>query len=248
MVVEANAEAQTFPKHIFSGGNQSALRIVIELKILNLLASNYVLYFISIALLANRVHVVLALALYPSVRIFTLFVPMIFADLKGRRHLFLISVILTGASLFTMGIMGVIGVFDIVVMSPMLLMIGITGCLVQAFVQLGLEPVQHIYSVEAFPLAKRTTSLIFVNCIEHLVHIFLIITFVTLTFVQFTYLISIFIYSVAIFIGGICLHKRLPETRGMTLRQCHNAFNRTRLPITSNTKTGISSIGIAYTT
>lgn len=246
MVREKSAEAQTNPKHIFSGGNQSVLKLIVELKLLNLLATNYVLHFISVALLANAVNMFLALAIYPSIRIFALIEPLTLVDKSGRKHLLLVSVICTGLTLLAMGIEGTLVGFKIVHGPSMLWIIGVTGCLVQLFASVGLEPIQNIYTAEAFPLAKRTVSLIFVNCVEHLVHIIMIVTFVTLTFVQMTYLITVFIYAFALIIGGVCVFKRLPETRGLTLRQCHNEFNKHRLPITPNTKPGISSIGIAY--
>lgn len=248
MVNEANVEAHTLPKHIFSGGNQSVLNIVLELKFINLLASNYVLYFVSILLVANRITALLAVSIFPSIRILALLIPMMMADKNGRRHILMVSVIGTGASLFAMGLLGIIARYGNVQLSIVLWFVAIAACLLQAFVSIGLEPVQHIYAVEAFPLAKRTTSLILVTCMEHLIHIIFIILFVSFSFIPNTYVLTIFLYSIGIIFGGLWLFKRLPETRGLNLRQCQNEFNKSRVPVSYNVKPGISSIGITYAT
>lgn len=248
MVSEANTESQSRPKHIFSGGNGSVLKAVIELKILNLFATNYVLYAASLLLFANWFHVNLTLVFFPVARLGAALFAVILCEKYGRRKLFLISVIGTGSSLTLLGILGIIYVVGIEQNNAIHLAAAIVACFVQIFTFIGLDPIQHVYAVEAFPLAKRTSSLIFVTCLEHLLHILMIVSFVLMPVIQATYTILIIVYAIAIFVDGLRMYKCLPETRGMTLRQCQNEFNKKRSPVAHNAKlgTGVSSIGITY--
>lgn len=225
MVNEARAEAKELPKHIFSGGNKSVLKLVIALRLLKMLASNFAFYLVSVLWLANEISFEWSLVVFSASRICALRIPMSLIDLIGRRYMLLSSVTFAGVLLLLMGTVGNLYHNDIFHHSAIFWVLGISGCMLQVAVSLGLDPLQHIYTIEAFPLAKRTTSLVFVTCVEHFVHILFVTTFLSL------FMMSSLIYCFVTCAGGFWLFKKLPETRGMTLRQCQSKFNTERSPM-----------------
>lgn len=90
----------------------------------------------------------------------------------------------------------------------------------------GLEPVQHILVCEAFSLTKKQWSLAAVNALEYAMHIVVLIIFRTVGMSLALVQGYVFVASIGIGIMSITLFFTLPETVGLSLRQCRDEFNR----------------------
>lgn len=244
MVNEARAESHTLPNHIFSRGNRSPIIRVLQLKFVNLMASNCIIYIVSVALV-TRVDIFLALVMFPMARIIMIIVPMILVDKVGRRKLYLMSTICTSVSLYALGILASVEFsYKRAVLNWAT---GIAGFVVISFTSMGMDLMQNIYSVEAFPLAKRTNSLAFVTFLEYSGQLVLVVIF-NGPFDPFIFVCTAFICAIIVSVAGLLLYRRLPETRDLSLRECHNIFNTCRPYHSYTVKPGISTIGSLYAT
>lgn len=157
-------------------------------------------------------------------------VMILFGDLFSRKKFLRLSAglsvvcllilhIVSGYTLETKGVNWVPGVFAIAF---------------QIFVGAGVEPMQHVLISEAFSTAKKYWSIAFLVICESFIHIAII----GLSFIDVSVFVSVFIYVSILFIALMTtfLHIKLPETRGISLRQARDEF----------TKTGPTPEGITY--
>lgn len=99
----------------------------------------------------------------------------------------------------------------------------------QIFIGAGVESMQHVLMSEAFSTAKKYWSIAFIAVIESLIQIAIIaISFID----EGDIFVSIFVYCSIVLIAlmTVLLHMKLPETRGISLRQARDEFTKTGMP------------------
>lgn len=95
-------------------------------------------------------------------------------------------------------------------------------CVFQVLVSLGIDPLHHVLTAEAFNSSpKAYWSISFVTCIEHILHIVAIIIFMTITVNVYTML---FITAIGAFLLHLILEFYMPETKGLSVRQARRVF------------------------
>lgn len=204
---------------IFQGGNLRPLLMIAALKLLNLLTINLPLYFLSIEIY-----------FLPFVRILMLIGTQLLCERIGRKYLLLISGCLCGTAALAITITKTIifagysfdlSTFWVLVISLSVLFM---------FAGSGIAPIQQVYAAEAFPLNKRFKSLTFVTCVEYIGHLVLIVWIFWLPAAALldNLLVLFYITTVGIIVFMIWLYLSLPETRGMSLRQCRDEFNKNK--------------------
>lgn len=102
---------------------------------------------------------------------------------------------------------------------------GIFAVAFQLFVGIGVESMQHVLISEAFSTAKKYWSVAFVAISDSILQIVII----GLGFIGDSLFVTIFVFcSVAIIaLLSVLLYMKLPETRGISLRQARDEFTRT---------------------
>lgn len=106
---------------------------------------------------------------------------------------------------------------------------GIFVVVFQIFVGAGVESLQHVLMSEAFSTAKKYWSIAFIAIVDSLIQIAIIgLSFISAGDI----FVSIFMYCSIVLIAlmTILLHMKLPETRGMSLRQARDEFTKTGMP------------------
>lgn len=153
------------------------------------------------------------------VRMMTAMVTMFIIDAKGRRPLFLISFV--GSSVCLM-VMGVIVAFDSHAGDSWFMTI--TQFAMEIAGGLGIVAIADVYTSEAFSTMKKANSIGFTTGAEFLLHA--VIIFVTYNVISTTTFNWIFLVGSGVLVMGITvfLHKKLPETAKMSIRQSRNEF------------------------
>lgn len=236
---------------IFYGGNARPLILITTLKALFVFTTNLPIFLFTILLIYPVVGALWGFVIIVTARIVPVIFPILLADRLGRKRFLLISGSGCGSfmTLFLIAYLllpyeplnapGVLS-FEYV---PMFLLIGF-----HMFAALGTDPIQHIYSAEAFPLDKRTKSLAFVTCVEYALHVVTVVwVFVgSVNFITESVTSFLVITCTGIFAMTIWLNRVLPETRGMSLRQCRNEFNLEKGTVAYSGARPISFIGAIY--
>lgn len=153
------------------------------------------------------------------------FVMILFGDSFSRKKFLRFTVGLSAVSLLITNIL-----------SPYLLtysnganfLPGVFAVAFQTFVGAGIEPMQHVLMSEAFSTAKKYWSIAFVTVVESLIQIAII----GLSFIDYDVFVTVFIYLSIVIVATMTfiLHKQLPETRGISLRQARDAFLKAGMP------------------
>ena len=138
-------------------------------------------------------------------------------DAKGRRIHFLVSF---GGSSAVLVLMGVIVAF---MSSNIPWFFGVLQIILQILGGFGIGMISDVYSSEAFGTLKKAKSIMFTTAIEFLLQAALIgITYeVKSTTMHWIILVGSGLF---IFIITVVLHKELPETAKMSIRQTRNEF------------------------
>lgn len=224
--------------NVCGNGNVMPIILMVLLRILNVFTSN-VYFFILSALSIHRdlnfiIHIVLM-----ATRILILIIPKYSIDKLGRKNLLLASGLGSGLLLLPFAAKHM----DYIEIRADLLAIITFG--IHIFAALGIEPVQHIYVAEAFPLSKRNGSLAIVTCIEYILQG--VITIWVMLGQTVCLHIVLLMSPFAVLLLTIILFIKLPETKSMPLRKCRDQFNnkiekKTLPPRIS----GIHTIGSSY--
>lgn len=217
---------------IICNGNGKPLIGLILLRLTNLFTLNLFFIALSASEIYKRELFIMQVILI-IIRFLIFFIPRYSLDKLGRRPFLLISGVGSGILFipFTAhvcewinienGLMALIAVF------------------IHVFATFGIEPVQHVYATEAFPLSKRNASLAVVTCVEYVGNCLIIIWWLNkmTAFLNVVLILSPFY----LIIVTILLFALLPETKSKSVRKCRAEFNkyyktRPRLP-------GIHTIG-----
>ncbi|XP_037033403.1 low-affinity glucose transporter HXT3-like [Bradysia coprophila] len=95
----------------------------------------------------------------------------------------------------------------------------------QLFVGVGVESIQHVLTSEAFSTAKKYWSIACVAISDSIIQIAII----GLCFIESSLFLAIFVYCSIVIVAllTVLLYIKLPETRGISLRQARNEFTKT---------------------
>lgn len=201
---------------IFSHGNWRPLVLMICLRLLSIWTFNLFLLAVTGSIIDKKIAFFMqAILIY--LRLTSMLPVRICLDKFGRRWLLLISGI--GCEIFSIPLaLHILGNRDL----P-LEMIQICCYLIHAFASFGIEPVTHIYTIEAFALTKRNASVAFVACIEYFGHGLIMFLWLNAYFFPLNFMLIMMPFFVLL--STIILFVKLPETKGKSLRECRNAFN-----------------------
>lgn len=202
---------------VFSNGNAMPLLLLIILRVLHVLTSNTYLYVLSAISIYSSLNFVMHTVLMFT-RLMIIFIPKYSIDKLGRLNLLLASGLGSGILLIPFATHHM----DYINIPGNLL--GIITFSIHIFASLGIEPVQHIYVTEAFPLAKRNASIAIVTCVEYILQeiIVLLLLLGEKTTLQIILITTPFVVLLLTIISFI----KLPETKSMTLRRCRDEFNQ----------------------
>lgn len=104
---------------------------------------------------------------------------------------------------------------------------GVFAIAFQIFVGAGVEPMQPVLMSEAFSTAKKYWSIAFIAVVDSLMQIVL----VGLSFIDADMFVTIFLYcSVVLIVSMTVILHKLPESRGISLRQARDVFTKTGIP------------------
>lgn len=220
---------------IFKNGNGKPILGMVLLRSFTFLTSSQFMITLSgAAMFESKIFLMEIIILI--VRSLVLFVPLYSLDKLGRKAMFVVSGIGSGIFFipFTFSVLRFIQIRED--------LLAIITIMIHIFAAFGIEPTQHVYATEAFPLSKRNASLAFVTCVEYIWHGILLVWWINkrTIFLRILLLIAPF----WLIIGTIILFCQVPETKSKTVRKCRSAFNkfyanRPRIP-------GIYTIGSAY--
>lgn len=194
---------------IFCSENYKPIIWMLLLRLSNILTSYPILFmyleFFKDLLRESPMQLIIKISV---VKCIALLIPKLLIDKIGRRPL----MILSGTS-FAACFMIILGLhYDQSLISILLL---------HALASIGIEPLQHVYAVESFPLSKRNGSLAFITIIEYILHAFLTICFMHFAFPFIIVRVITLIPLMTI------LFLKLPETKLLGLRYCRDQFKNT---------------------
>lgn len=223
---------------IFDHGNGEPMLWLTLLRFLAAITTNpFIMALSAKSVLESEVYL-MQIIIY-LVKFIVVNVPRYSIDILGRKPFLLISGIACTICFipFTLANLHLINI-----RSDLLAIITIS---MHIFIAIGIDPVQHIYLVEAFPLSKRNASLAFVTTIEYIMQALLLSLWMSTQFIDsYYYMISLLAAPFLVLILSILLFVQLPETKFMSLRKCRDAF-RKKIPIQPRVL-GIQTIGNAY--
>lgn len=200
-------EDKTLGGNIFSHGNLRPLLLVIGARALSVLVNN-ILVLAIIASSTNFVAVYLFKFLFGWMTIMTV------ADRIGLNRFFYVGGIIWGlVTLLLMALLFLDYLRYTYAAAMTLLLLGYT------LISIGVEAISYNQLSEAFPLAKRAWSIVFVTLAETVVN-FIVLMF----YVQMPYFLLIFV-SVAVITVCCYLLKLMPNTHGETLRRARDMFS-----------------------
>lgn len=204
-------------QQVFSNRNALPILSMIILRMLHVLTSNVYLYVLSAVSIYSSLNFIVHTILLIT-RLMVLFIPKYSIDKLGRRTLLLVSGIGSGILLIPFAI------HHLEYINVPGNLLGIITFSIHIFATLGIEPVQHIYASEAFPLSKRNASLAIVTCCEYIMQGAIAILF--LLGEKLTLQIILIGSPFAVLLLTIISFVKLPETKSMALRRCRDEFNK----------------------
>lgn len=172
-----------------------------------------------------------------SVRMLSGLFVLFLVDVKGRRPLFLIS--FAGSALMMM-LMGVVVAFDKSAGDSWIMLIAQLGMEVAG--GLGVVTIADIYTAEAFNTMKKASSILYTTTAEFLFHVIIIaVTFdvISTTVYNWIFLVG---SGILVLIITVFLHKELPETAKMSIRQTRNEFLKSGEIVFSGSKMPVQNI------
>lgn len=216
MISENGKEMLRFSE-IFKNGNWKPIRSMVLLKFLTIYTSNLFLFRLSI--MSSDVFKETAIVLsIIFMRFFAILPARYCLDKLGRKQFLLFSGLSTGFISFlpiTFAILNNDYYYNDLIF--------ITFVLMHIFGACGIEPVMHTYTTEAFPLLKRYASIALLTCFGYICEgsIMFLLSMVEPMVNDFM------LYSMPFVLISVTslTYALLPETRGMSLRQCRTKFN-----------------------
>lgn len=214
---------------IFGQGNWRPLLAIAALRLMIFMSSNLTLQMIATVFVKIELHnqdygLQYAMMVLLGTRIGFGMMPMLLSDRWGRKLFLVVSGTLAGLCLGVLGILLLLEDNEVIdlwdwVPSAMFLAFHL-------FVSLGIDDVGNVLTAEAFPMAKKAWSITFIMVVENVLQcVFLIwIIMVGLDYDNSIWLIFGSGWTIVGLTVG--LQRTLPETRGMSLRQCRGEFNK----------------------
>lgn len=215
-------EDEQSSNNIFDGNNMRPLMLITLLRVGSVLSFNFGLNMIRLRYTTTftsddglNAAVIVLMGIRMTAGMVTLFT----IDIKGRRPHFLVSY---GGSSITLILMGAIVAFNDT--SNLAWLITLLQILFELFGGLGIGVIADVYSSEAFNVIKKPNSILFTTMVEFILHAIIIST--TFNIVSTTTYSWIFLVGsgTLIMIITVFLHKELPETAKMSIRQTRNEF------------------------
>lgn len=208
-------------RNIISNGNVRPVLLLILLKLQSVVTNNAIintmLTYITVALLRPSVPTSLCTMILTGSRFLVTIVPIFVGDKYGRRWL----------QTWSGGSAAVMLLLFIILLMAFQEMIGFIILLVlfQGCLGFGVEPMHHVYTSEAFSINKKAFSIALISSVEYLLQILAIFGMLF-----FHALWNPFVLITAIVMLGIAAVLRiiLPETRGLSLRQCRDVFRNVK--------------------
>lgn len=213
-------EDETSTPNIFTERNIRPLLLITLLKIGSVLSFNFGVNMIRlkygtmfIADDGTDLTVMALMGFRMAAAAFSLFT----IDAKGRRIHFLVSFGGTSAALTVMGIVVAFTSSDISwIFNVLQIVLEVAG-------GFGVGMISDVYTSEAFNTIKKPKSIMFTTAIEYILHVVIIAITYNITSTTFHWIFltgsGICILAITIF-----LHKELPETAKMSIRQTRNEF------------------------
>lgn len=135
---------------------------------------------------------------------------------RGRRKILLVSSTICGLLLVLSGITAFSGTS----FEHSLIALAVFSVIYQTVLGFGLSPVSFVYLSELFSLKRKAVSIMAIMIIENLFQIMFVLIgeYVSVHIPSF-----LFITGVIQIGGGVYLYKTLPETKGLSLRECLHA-------------------------
>lgn len=211
--------------NIFVDQNVRPLFLVTIMRIMAILANNIIINTVMIAgthLLLHHVEVPENALILASIRFAVSFVPLIWSDTFLHKTMLNYSTVVSSSFTLLVGIM----------------MVAITGheiifyfalfFFVQAFSSFGIDPMQHIVTAEAFSTAKKPWSITFATTIENIIQIVVIVVFSNVNLTEAMISGVVIGAGVTMVLFAFVLNSMLPETSGLTLMGCRDAFSKRR--------------------
>jgi hypothetical protein len=228
-MVEEDEESST---NVFEGRNERPLLLITLLKIASVLSFNFGLnmirlqsttFFVSEGINYTMMILMTVRMLAAAVTLFTI-------DAKGRKIHFIVAF---GGTSVIMILMGILIAYSSDTDNLVLLILHI---LFEIFGGFGIGMIADVYASEAFNTVKKPNSIMFTTSIEFLLHAFLIfITFNAITTKTFNWIFLVG-SGILIMIITAFLHKKLPETAKMSIRQTRTEFLKSGEIVFSGTK------------
>lgn len=250
MVVEDYQAPGVNHGNIFTDGNWRPLCIILAIRLITLLSSNLTFQliaamFVKVVLDENDHKLQYAIMILLGCRVGLGILPMMFCDKLGRKHFLLVSGCLCGTCLAVLGV--VLYFEDKYNMDLMFWLPGAFFICFYVFASIGIDSIGNVFMAEAFPMAKKAWSITVAIAFEHILNCALLIWIVLVRFDYDWMLWFVFVSGVAILLLSLWLYCVLPETRGMSLRQCRNEFNKTKAQVAFTGKSrGFTQDGITY--
>lgn len=232
------AEDRVKSKNITKDSNLRPLLLMLAISVVTALSSNLVLNTNSIevtsqSFLGHREAIngtdpsitSIATVVLVTFRYASGIIMILFGDFFSRKKFLTLSAGLSALSLF---IQHILSPYTLEYTNGVNWIPGVCAIAFQIFVGAGVEPMQHVIISEAFSTAKKYWSTAFIAVADSLIHIVII----GLSFIEEAIFLTVFIYCsiVVIALMTVILHMKLPETRGISLRQARDEFTKTRIP------------------
>lgn len=202
-----------FSYNIFKNGNYIPLTWMILLRVISVLMSNPVIYALSTDN-SQDTDTLLTIMYIFLLRLVVLLIPKYLVDRVGRKPFLLLSGIGFGFSF-------ILFCFALSENRPELRLFSVI--LLHIFAAIGVDPIQHIYAVELFPVSKRNGSLALITAIEYILQATLILIWMAV--VEDGFIVILIITALLPISLSIRLSQMLPETKSMDLRQCHSFYS-----------------------
>lgn len=217
-------EDEESTKNIFDERNIRPLLLITLLKIGSVLAFNYGVNTIRLnysTMFVGDDDVSFAILTLMSIRIVGSMITLFTVDAKGRRPHFLISF---GGSSIILIIMGIITAFNSATNIGWIF--GLLQIVFEFVSGIGIGMISDVYASEAFNTVRKPNSIFLATSIEFILHALIIgLTFDVTPSSKFSW---IFLTGSGLLILGITvfLHKELPETSKMSIRQSRTEFSK----------------------
>lgn len=216
--------------NILSNGNVRPLLLVILLKVETVINNNAIinmmLTYITVALLGPAVPTSVCKMILTGSRFLVTIVPSFVGDNYGRRWLQTWSGF-SAATLLLLFIILLMAFQELIGFIVLLL-------LFQACLGFGVEPMHHVYTSEAFSINKKAFSIAVVSSVEYALQIFAIFG---LYLIDRPLNLYVFITAIVMLVIAAVLRIMLPETRGLSLRQCRDVFRNVK-HVNNETRSG----------